>query len=119
MDAVITRGKKIFIGTIGGLVVLIGLILVPYPGPGWLVVFGGLAILSTEFTFAKRVLKFARGKYNAWTNWLKRQSWPIRVLAVLATGLVVLTTLWLLNMFSIVGGFLGVDYRWIISPFFR
>jgi uncharacterized protein (TIGR02611 family) len=37
--------------------------LIPYPGPGWLVVFAGLALLATEFERAQRVLTFARTHY--------------------------------------------------------
>lgn len=42
---------------LGFLVVVIGLILVPLPGPGWLVVFAGLAILSIEFVWAQEAVK--------------------------------------------------------------
>ena len=38
---------KVLIGIVGGLVVIIGLVLVPLPGPGWLVVFIGLTILAS------------------------------------------------------------------------
>jgi len=51
--------KKVTVAIIGGLVVLVGLVLVPYPGPGWLIVFAGLAILSTEFVFAQKALDLA------------------------------------------------------------
>ena len=33
-----------------------GSILVPLPGPGWLIVFAGLAILATEYVWAQRLL---------------------------------------------------------------
>ncbi len=114
-----SHSKKVVIGIVGGLVVLIGLILVPYPGPGWLVVFGGLAILATEFEFAARVLEFAKGKYDAWVAWLKRQPLFIRDLVLLGTGLVVVTTLWLLNVFGMTANLLHIHYDWLISPFFR
>ena len=48
-----------------------------------------LAILATEFMWAKRVLQYARGKYDAWTDWLGRQSLVVRIAVLLATGLVV------------------------------
>lgn len=38
-----------------GLIVL-GLILIPLPGPGWAVVIAGLAVLATEFTWAEWLL---------------------------------------------------------------
>ena len=42
-----------------GLVVL-GLVLVPLPGPGWAVVIAGLAVLATEFTWAAWLLHHAK-----------------------------------------------------------
>lgn len=111
--------KKVIIGIVGGLVVLIGLVLVPYPGPGWLIVFGGLAILATEFVFAAKVLEFARGRYAAWTAWLKRQHWAVKVLVLGLTGAVVLVTLWLLNAFGIIVEVLDLPYDQLVSPLFR
>src|SRR5689334_2287138 len=40
---------RIIIGLLGGLVVLAGLVLIPLPGPGWLIVFAGLGIWAIEF----------------------------------------------------------------------
>lgn len=54
--------KKIVIGLIGVSVIIIGIILLPLPGPGWVVIFAGLVILSTEFERAKK-LKDKLGKY--------------------------------------------------------
>ncbi len=113
------NSKKVLIGIVGGLVVLIGLILVPYPGPGWLVVFGGLAILATEFEFASKVLDFAKGKYDQWTEWLKRQNIYVRILVLGFTGIVILTTLWLLNAFGILNNLFNLPFDWVVSPFFR
>lgn len=107
------------IGVIGGLVLTAGLLAIPYPGPGWLIVFTGLAILSTEFTWARRVLHFARGKYDAWTAWLKRQHILVRLGVLALTGLVVVATLYLLNAFYLMAGWVGLDaWTWLQSPFF-
>ncbi|WP_424185351.1 TIGR02611 family protein [Actinokineospora sp. G85] len=103
---------------VGSVVLLLGVVLIPYPGPGWLVVFAGLAILAAEFAWARRVLTYARSKYDAWTDWLKRQSLPVRLLVLAATGLIVLATLYLLNVFALVGGWFGVDWAWLRSPLF-
>ncbi|WP_053387249.1 TIGR02611 family protein [Leucobacter japonicus] len=58
---------------VGALVVLIGLILVPLPGPGWLIVFFGLAILGSEFHWARRLLGWARATVargaERWRSW--------------------------------------------------
>ena len=46
---------------IGGTVVLFGVLLLVLPGPGLLVIAGGLAILATQFLWAKRALRNAKG----------------------------------------------------------
>lgn len=52
--------KRILVTIAGGLVVLIGIVLIPLPGPGWAIVFGGLAILATEYVWAQRLLSYAK-----------------------------------------------------------
>lgn len=111
--------KKVLVGILGGLVTLIGLILVPYPGPGWLIVFGGLAILASEFAFAARVLEWAKGLYDKWSVWLKQQHLLVKILVLALTGLVVLVTLWLLNAFGVIVGLFDLPYPQLISPLFR
>ncbi len=117
MDKVVLHSKRTIIAIAGAVVVISGLILVPYPGPGWLVVFGGLAILATEFDWARRVLDKARGFYHAWEIWLKRQKRIVQVLVWAATCLVVLTTIWLLNGYGLVNDWLNLGWDWLDSPF--
>jgi uncharacterized protein (TIGR02611 family) len=76
---------KIVIGLIGAIMVVGGLIMVPFPGPGWLIVFAGLAVLATEFHWARRVLEFGKRVLHAWTEWYKRQGWPLRILVLVVT----------------------------------
>ena len=52
--------KRILVTVIGVLVLVIGIILIPLPGPGWAIVFGGLAILATEYIWAQRLLASAK-----------------------------------------------------------
>jgi uncharacterized protein (TIGR02611 family) len=47
--------RKPFIFLLGFAVVGAGIILLPLPGPGWLVIFAGFAILASEFDFAERI----------------------------------------------------------------
>ena len=58
---------KLVITVVGTLVILVGIVLSGpgVPGPGFVVIVCGLAILSTEFEWAERLLKRAR-------NWLER-----------------------------------------------
>ncbi|HEU5472888.1 MAG TPA: TIGR02611 family protein [Actinophytocola sp.] len=109
---------RVSVAALGGLVLIVGIVLIPYPGPGWLIVFAGLAILATEFHWAHRALTFARGRYTAWTHWLRRQHVLVRLTMYALTCLVVLTTLYLLGVFGLVGGWLGIDWPWLDSPFF-
>lgn len=118
MDTLRRHSKKVLIGIVGGLVVLIGLILVPYPGPGWLIVFGGLAILATEFESASKVLDYAKGKYDQWVNWLKRQNIYVRLAVLGLTGIVIVLTIWLLNGFGLINSVLGLGREWLTSPLF-
>jgi uncharacterized protein (TIGR02611 family) len=76
---------RIAVAVVGAAVVLIGLFLVPLPGPGWLIVFLGLGILATEFSWAERLLDFAKAKVRGWSKWVGRQSLAVRGLVGLAT----------------------------------
>ena len=49
--------KKITVAIIGGTVLLIGVALIVLPGPAFLVLPAGLAILATEFLWARRWLE--------------------------------------------------------------
>lgn len=49
--------RRLAVAGAGTAIVLIGLVLVPLPGPGWAIVFSGVALLSTEFTWAERLLR--------------------------------------------------------------
>ena len=112
------KAKRIAIGIVGGVVLIVGIITIPYPGPGWLTVFAGLAILATEFPWAERLLARARGHYDSWQEWLKRQKMWVRAVFFIATSIVVVLTIWLVNGFGIITGVLGLDIPWIHSPLF-
>ncbi|AWN26236.1 MULTISPECIES: TIGR02611 family protein [Streptomyces] len=47
---------------VGLAVVVAGVIMLPLPGPGWLVIFGGMAIWATEFVWAQLVLRWTKHK---------------------------------------------------------
>jgi uncharacterized protein (TIGR02611 family) len=46
-------------------VVAAGVIMLVVPGPGWLVIFGGMAVWATEFVWAQLVLRWTRRKVTA------------------------------------------------------
>lgn len=70
---------------VGTFVILVGLITVPLPGPGWLTVFVGIAILSLEVHWASRVLTWAMHKYEQFFAWYRAQSKKRRYGIVAAT----------------------------------
>ncbi|MEU4625470.1 TIGR02611 family protein [Actinoplanes sp. NPDC023801] len=76
---------KIGVGILGGVVVAIGLLLLVFPGPGWPIIFAGLAIWAIEFAWAKHLLTYAKRHVTNWTHWVGRQSLLVRgVIAVLS-----------------------------------
>ena len=52
--------RKLIIALIGGTVLLIGVALIVLPGPAFIVIPIGLAILATEFAWARRAVTRAR-----------------------------------------------------------
>ena len=71
---VLRRVYRIVVGVLGGAIAVGGLLLVPLPGPGWLVVFLGLAILGTEFAWAKRLAAFTKRQLARFWAWWQARS---------------------------------------------
>ncbi|WP_245736550.1 TIGR02611 family protein [Micromonospora pattaloongensis] len=86
---------KTIVAVTGTVVVLIGLALIPLPGPGWLIVIGGLAIWAIEFHWARRLLHFTRSRVQSWTRWVGRQPLSLRFLLGAAGLVFVAAVLWL------------------------
>ncbi len=63
------RTKRIIVAVVGGTVLAIGIALIVLPGPAFLVIPAGLAILAIEFAWAKRWLRKGR-------EWLPGKSVP-------------------------------------------
>ena len=102
---------------IAGIAVLaVGVMAIPYPGPGWAVLIIGLGILATEFEWARRWLAAARRRYDATMDWLKRQPWWVRVLVSTLTFAVAVVTLWFVGAIGWVAGLFGVGWPWLKSP---
>ncbi|WP_433791375.1 TIGR02611 family protein [Actinoplanes sp. CA-252034] len=85
---------KVGVGIVGGLVVAIGIILIPFPGPGWAIVILGLAILAIEFHWARGVLAFTKRHVQSWTHWIARQSLPLRALIGLVGMVFISAVVW-------------------------
>ena len=83
---------RIGVTVAGAVVIAIGIILLPLPGPGWLIIFAGLGILATEYAWAARLLRRMRDFVAAWTMWAARRPLWVRLALGLA-GLVVLAAI--------------------------
>ncbi|MGK5111963.1 MULTISPECIES: TIGR02611 family protein [unclassified Geodermatophilus] len=77
---------RLGVGIVGGLIVAVGLVTIPLPGPGWLTVIAGLFVLATEFFWAERLLEFTKKHVKAWTDWLGRQALWVRLAVALVTA---------------------------------
>ncbi|MET7418490.1 TIGR02611 family protein [Dactylosporangium sp. NPDC005555] len=75
-------GVKIVVALVGTLVIAVGVVLLPLPGPGWLVILGGLAILAMEFHWARRLLTFTKQQLQRWTRLVREGSWLVRIATV-------------------------------------
>jgi len=65
--------RKGVVFVLGGTLVVLGMLLVVLPGPFTLpLVLAGLALLATEFAWARRLLVHGRGKLSGAANTLKR-----------------------------------------------
>ena len=60
MDASYKVARKVVVGVVGSTVLLAGIALVVLPGPAFVVIPVGLAILAAEFAWARRWLKRLR-----------------------------------------------------------
>jgi hypothetical protein len=60
--------RRVFIGLIGGTVFLIGLAFIILPGPAFIVIPLGLAILASEFMWARKALVKTRKWFRAQKN---------------------------------------------------
>lgn len=107
---------RIVVGVVGTAVLAVGIIAIPYPGPGWAIVFLGLGILATEFEFAQRALKWVRHRYDLVMDWFGRQGLWVKVLGVVVTGVFVVGTLWLFGALALMAGLVGIDWPWLESP---
>jgi tellurite resistance protein TerC len=69
-----TAARKILIGLMGGTVLLIGIIMIVTPGPAVVVIPVGLAILATEFAWARHYKEKLEEKWAALRNRRQKRS---------------------------------------------
>ena len=107
---------RIVVAVVGLAVFAVGILAIPYPGPGWAIVFVGLGILATEFEWARRLLAYAKERYDTVMDWFHRQHAIVQILGGLFTALIVAATLWLLGALDWTGELVGVEHPWLNSP---
>ncbi|MER5931403.1 TIGR02611 family protein [Streptomyces sp. NPDC002054] len=78
---------------VGLAVVITGVILLPLPGPGWVIIFGGMAIWATEFVWAQLVLRWTKRKVTEAARKALDPRVRRRNLILTTTGLVIAGTL--------------------------
>jgi hypothetical protein len=62
------KGRKVIVGIVGGVVILIGIMMIFVPGPAFVVIPAGVAILASEFKWARRC-------YDKVKDWLVTKGW--------------------------------------------
>jgi uncharacterized protein (TIGR02611 family) len=107
---------RALVGVVGLAVLGVGVLAIPYPGPGWAIVFLGLAILASEFYWAHRTLSFTRNRYDSVMAWFRRQGRWVQALGAVFTAAVVVATLWLFGAVGWSAELLGVDHPALDSP---
>jgi uncharacterized protein (TIGR02611 family) len=65
LKVVVRWARRAAITVAGVAVVLIGLVLVPLPGPGWLIVLGGIALLGREYESARRLHRWSMARLRS------------------------------------------------------
>ena len=104
---------KIGIGVLGGLVVALGIVLIPFPGPGWAIVILGLAIWALEFVWARHLLEFTKRHVLSWTHWVGRQSLPVRAVIGVAGMIFVGAVVWVSVKLSFKVDLIQVVLDWL------
>jgi uncharacterized protein (TIGR02611 family) len=67
--------KTVVVAVLGGLLTLAGIALLVLPGPGFVLVAAGLAVLATEFEWARKPLSYARRKAQGGIDQVGRSRW--------------------------------------------
>jgi uncharacterized protein (TIGR02611 family) len=88
--------RRVVIGMAGSCVVLLGLVLVPLPGPGWPIVFLGFVVLSSVFAWAERLRRGIEARAGDALRWSAAAPRFARTTMRVATVASLVVPLWLL-----------------------
>ena len=67
--------RKLVVALVGGTVLLVGIALLVLPGPGIPLVLAGVAILASEFVWARRALRNAKDTATKARRWSGFDAW--------------------------------------------
>ncbi|HUH53026.1 MAG TPA: PGPGW domain-containing protein [Microbacteriaceae bacterium] len=71
---------KVTLALVGGVIILAGIAMLVLPGPGWLTIFFGFALLGTEFVWARKVILWLRQQFaklvDRWRRYRSRKKGP-------------------------------------------
>ncbi len=95
--------KRAVVAVLGCLLLVMGVALLVLPGPGFLLIAGALALLATQFDWAKRPLGFARRQAQAGIDEVAGSRWRSSLAVLSAVLLVVVGVLDLT----------GLDVPWV------
>lgn len=85
---------QIIVAVLGFAIIATGIVLLPLPGPGWVIIFVGLGVWASEFAWAARLLTWTKEQVTSWTHWLSRQNTLVRGLVGVAVLALVLACLY-------------------------
>ena len=85
---------RLTVGLVGLVLVGGGLLRVPLPGPGWLIVILGIAVWASEIEPASNLLDFVKARVRQWEQWVRVQPRWVQALVALATFLFVAAVVW-------------------------
>lgn len=94
----VDRAYRLIVAVAGFVVIGVGVVLLPLPGPGWLIIFLGLGLLATEYEWSRQLLAYAKERVGRRTDWVGEQSIFVRALVALGclalVGAVLAAVLW-------------------------
>lgn len=90
--------KTAVVAVLGGLLTLAGIALLVLPGPGFVLVAAGLAVLSTRFSWAKKPLDYAKDKAQEGVEEVAKSPWRAAAAVLAALVLIALGVLALIGV---------------------
>jgi uncharacterized protein (TIGR02611 family) len=86
-------GWRVGVFVVGLAVVVAGVVMLPLPGPGWLVIFAGMALWATEFVWAQLVLRWTKRKVTEATQRALDPSARRRTIVLTTAGATIMAVL--------------------------